>query len=100
MLCRMARHRRVMVKIGAFYGLGDKKPPYMDLLPLIKTVVKAFGPERCMWESDAPLQAKAPQSYEASVELIRERAAFLTADDRQQILFRTAEKVFFGRRRA
>jgi predicted TIM-barrel fold metal-dependent hydrolase len=98
-LCRMARHRRVMLKIGAFYGLGAKKPPYLELLPLIARVTKAFGPDRCMWESDCPLQVKLPQSYEAAVSLIRERAAFLTPDDRQQILFRTANEFFFKGRR-
>jgi predicted TIM-barrel fold metal-dependent hydrolase len=99
-LCRMARHKRVMVKVGAFYGLGAKKPPHLELLPLIRRVVTAFGPERCMWESDAPLQVKPPQDYESAVALIREHADFLTAADREQILFHTAEQFYFKRRRA
>jgi predicted TIM-barrel fold metal-dependent hydrolase len=98
-LCRMARHKRVMLKVGAFYGLGGKKPPYLELLPLIRKVVTAFGPERCMWESDAPLQVKPPQAYDAAVALIRERADYLTHTDREQILFRTADDFFFKRRR-
>jgi predicted TIM-barrel fold metal-dependent hydrolase len=97
-LCGMARHKNVMLKVGAFYGLGAKKPPYLDLLPLIERAVKAFGPERCMWESDAPLQARAPQSYQASVDLIREHARFLSPADREQILFKTADDFFFRRR--
>ena len=59
-LCAMARHPAVMVKVGAFYALGAKKPPYLEQLPLIRRVVEAFGPERCMWESDCPLQALEP----------------------------------------
>ena len=55
-LCAMAKHPRVMVKVGAFYALGKKQPPYTDLRPLIQKVVKAFGAERCMWESDCPFQ--------------------------------------------
>src|SRR5207253_4445443 len=51
-LCAMARHKRVMVKVGAFYALGKKQPPYTDLAPLIQRVVKAFGARRCMWETD------------------------------------------------
>src|SRR5262245_38214328 len=55
-LVAMAQHKRVMVKIGAFYALGKKEPPYLDLALLIEQVVKAFGVRRCMWESDCPFQ--------------------------------------------
>ncbi|MBM3278273.1 MAG: amidohydrolase family protein [Candidatus Handelsmanbacteria bacterium] len=99
-LCRLARHPRVMVKVGAFYALGARTPPYLDLLPLVRRVAAAFGPERCMWESDSPHQAKAPHSYEAAVALIRDRATFLSPDDREQILTRTAGDFFFDRQRA
>src|SRR2546430_5378143 len=37
-LCGMARHKRVLVKIGAFYALGKKEAPYTDLGPLIERV--------------------------------------------------------------
>ncbi|MBL8798005.1 MAG: amidohydrolase family protein, partial [Planctomycetia bacterium] len=42
-LCAMAKHPRVLVKVGAFYALGKKQPPYDDLKPLIRQVVQAFG---------------------------------------------------------
>jgi predicted TIM-barrel fold metal-dependent hydrolase len=38
-LCAMARHKKVMLKVGAFHALGKKKAPYDDLAPLIKKVV-------------------------------------------------------------
>src|SRR5262249_1653299 len=41
-LCAMAKHKNVMVKVGAFYALGKKQPPYSDLAPLVKRVVTAF----------------------------------------------------------
>lgn len=93
-LCAMAKHKKVMVKIGAFYALGAKKAPYTDLLPLIKRVVSAFGPERCMWESDSPFQIQQPHTYAASVALIRDRADFLSASDKRKILFETANRFF------
>src|SRR5262249_33884651 len=40
-LCAMAKHERVLIKVGAFYALGKKKGPYTDLGPLIQKVVKA-----------------------------------------------------------
>lgn len=97
-LCRMARHHRVMVKMGAFYALGSKQPPYLDVLPLIRRVVDAFGPERCMWESDAPLNRwDTGHVFEDSVALVRDHADFLSVSDREQILTKTAENFFFNR---
>jgi predicted TIM-barrel fold metal-dependent hydrolase len=94
-LCAMANHKRVMVKIGAFYALGKKEPPYTDLAPLIETVVKAFGVRRCMWESDCPFQVQGKHTYQASIDLVRTRLKFLTDDDRDWLLRRTAEEFFF-----
>ena len=96
-LCQMAKHKHVLVKIGAFYALGAKQEPYTDLLPLIRRVITAFGPERCMWESDCPFQVQKPHSYRASVALIRERADFLSASDKEHILFGTANRFFMQR---
>jgi predicted TIM-barrel fold metal-dependent hydrolase len=96
-LCRLARHKKVMVKIGAFYALGKKQPPYTDLAPLIERTVKAFGPERCMWESDCPFQVQAGHTYQDSIDLVRTRLEFLSAADREWILGKTAEKFFFAK---
>ena len=95
-LCRMAIHKKVMVKVGAFYA-GDRQPPYLDLLPLVRRIVEAFGPERCMWESDSPLQTMPPHTYEPGLALIRDHADFLSASDKEQVLVKTAEDFFFKR---
>lgn len=100
-LCGMAKHRRLMVKIGAFYARGA--PPYLDCLPLIRRVVEAFGPDRCMWETDCPLtrpgvaQSSPPHTYEASLAIIRDHADFLSKTDKKKILIKTAENLFFNR---
>lgn len=94
-LCKMADHKRVMVKVGAFYALGKKKAPYLDLAPLIKKVVNAFGPERCMWESDCPFQVQGEHTYKASIDLIRTKLDFLSKEDREWLLRKTAENFFF-----
>jgi predicted TIM-barrel fold metal-dependent hydrolase len=94
-LCALARHRNVFVKVGAFYALGKKTPPYLDLAPLIRHVVQAFGARRCLWESDCPFQV-VNHRYEDSLALIRDRLDFLSKDDRDWLLFRTAEQVLFS----
>jgi predicted TIM-barrel fold metal-dependent hydrolase len=95
LLCSLARHRNVYVKLSAFYYLGTKKPPYTDVLPMIRRLVDTFGPQRLMWASDNPYQVQPPHTYEASLALIRDRADFLSSQDRQWILERTAAKLFF-----
>ncbi len=99
-LCDMAKHKRVMVKLGPFQALGDGQAPYLDLLPLIRRVVDAFGPERCMWESDSggPVVMNDPHTdFPAAIALINEHADFLSDSDKEQILFKTAEDFFFNR---
>ena len=91
-LCGLAKHPKVYVKVGAFYALGKKTPPYLDLGPLIRRVVQAFGARRCMWESDCPFQVVSHR-YEDSLALIRDRLDFLSKEDRDWLLFRTAEQI-------
>ncbi|MGH7225882.1 MAG: amidohydrolase family protein [Gemmataceae bacterium] len=93
-LCGMVKHKKIMVKIGGFYVLGAKKPPYTDLAPLIRKVIEAFGVQRCMWESDCPFQI-VEHKYTDSLELVSKRLDFLSAADRDWLLRRTAETFFF-----
>ncbi|MCX6900212.1 MAG: amidohydrolase family protein [Verrucomicrobia bacterium] len=93
-LCSLARHRNVMVKVSAFNSLGAKKPPHLDLAPLIKRVHEAFGARRLMWGSDTPFQTQ-HETYEDSIALIRDRLDFLSAEDKDWMLRRTAEEFFW-----
>lgn len=98
-LCRLARHRNVTVKLGPFHVLSEQPPPFLDLLPLLRRVIDAFGPDRCMWETDVggPVPMSDPEEvYAATVDLILEQADFLSDGDREWILYRTAERVLFG----
>jgi len=94
-LCDMARHKKVMVKIGAFYALGKKAAPYTDLAGLIENVIKAFTIKRCMWESDSPFQVSDGHNYADSIDLIKNRLPFLSDDDKDYLLRKTAEDFFF-----
>ena len=95
-LCRLARHRRTHVKVSAFYALGKKQAPYLDLAPAVRQLLDAFGPERLMWATDCPYQVQAGHTYADSIALVRDRLDFLSPGDKQWLLRKTAEKVFFG----
>jgi predicted TIM-barrel fold metal-dependent hydrolase len=96
-LCGMAKHKKVLLKVGAFYALGKKQPPYTDLAALISRVVAAFGSRRCMWESDSPFQVQGQHTYQASLDLVRRHLEFLSDDDKEWLLWKTAENCFFTR---
>jgi predicted TIM-barrel fold metal-dependent hydrolase len=96
LLCGLAKHRHLYVKLSAFYALERKRPPYTDLAPMIRHVVEAYGPRRLMWASDSPFQIQGGHTYQDSIALITEHSEFLAAADRDWLLSRTAESIFFG----
>ncbi len=94
-LCILSRHPNVHVKISAFYALGKKRSPYSDLVPLVQALYHAYGPKRLMWGSDSPFQVQPPYSYAESLEFVRDRLPFLRPEDKEWILRKSVEKVFF-----
>lgn len=95
-LCRLARFPTVHVKTSAFYALGEKTPPYRDLLPMIRRVVDAYGANRLMWASDCPYQVQGDHTYKASIDLIRDAAENeLSQQEKDWLLRGTAQKLFF-----
>lgn len=96
-LCALAGRRNVHVKVSAFYALGKKQYPYTDLSGLIEALYHAYGPRRLMWASDSPFQVQVPHTYAGSIELVRDRLDFLSREDRDWLLHKSAERVFFSR---
>jgi predicted TIM-barrel fold metal-dependent hydrolase len=95
-LLALAKFKNTHVKTSAFYALGKKQSPYTDLGPMIRQLRDAYGAQRLMWATDCPYQSGEGHSYGASVELIRDRLGFLSASDKEWMLRKTAEKVFFS----
>lgn len=91
-LLDLAEHPRVFVKLGPVHALGDGQAPFADTVPLMRTVIGAFGAGRCMWESDSggPVLMRDRQTdFVAGVDVIR-NADFLSAADKEAILCTTA----------
>ncbi len=94
-LCKLARFKHATVKLSAYYALGRKTPPHLELIPMIKRLLDAFGPQRLMWASDCPYQVQGGNNYRSSISLIRDRLDGISESDRNWLLAKTAEKVFF-----
>ncbi len=93
-LCRFADYPLVDVKMSRFHAFGLSGPPYADCLPTARVVVKHFGPDRVMWGSDAPGAVIHGNDYGAALDIAR-RHLDLTPDQRDGVLRRTAERLFF-----
>lgn len=94
-LLHLSKRPQVTVKTSAFYALGRKQAPYLDLGPMIRDCRDHFGAERLMWASDCPFQVDPGHNYHDSIALVRDRLGFLSASDRAWMLRKTAERVFF-----
>ena len=49
-----------------------------------------------MWASDSPYQVQGEHTYAASIALVRDRLDFLSAGDKEQLLMKTAEGIYFA----
>ena len=94
-LCALARHPGVRVKVSAFYGFGEKTPPYDDVAGLVRRLFASYGSSRLMWASDCPFQV-AEHRYEDSIAVIRDGLDFLSATDRERMLEGTAKEIYFA----
>jgi predicted TIM-barrel fold metal-dependent hydrolase len=95
-LSRLSAHKNVHVKLSAFYALGKKQSPYLDLAPMIRRLLDAYEPQRLLWATDSPFQTLGGHRYQDSLDLIRTRVDFLSPTDRQWLLRKTAERLFFA----
>lgn len=93
-LATMSHFPELRVKVSAFYALGQKKPPHNDLEPMIRKLHTAFTAKRLMWASDCPYQVQ-DETYKDGLALVRDRCPWLSAEDREWLLSKTAEQVFF-----
>lgn len=95
-LCQLAEFPRVYVKTSAFYALGKKQSPYLDLKPMLRRVRDAFGAERLMWATDCPYQVQSGHTYRDSLELISKDAEIFSEQEKSWLLRDTANRVFFA----
>jgi len=98
-LVRMARLPNVYVKVTEFYNHSKTRQyPYADVLPTVRRVYDAFGPQRLLWGTGFVRGENVGRiPYGQELELIREHVPFFTAEDQEWILGRTAMRLWrFG----
>jgi predicted TIM-barrel fold metal-dependent hydrolase len=84
-LLQLARLPNVAVKVSALPCYVDEPYPFPTLHPLVRRVVKAFGPRRCFWGTDL---SHLPCPYKQAVTLFTQGLGFLSAMDKEWIMGR------------
>ena len=88
-LLALAGRERVYVKVSGHYALSNEPYPYRDTWPIMRALHACFGPQRMMWATDFPY-ILFHCGYGRALALIRDELPFLTAEDKDWILGRTA----------
>ena len=95
-LLRLARTKRVSVKLSGYSKISQGPYPFEDCWPFVHAIVEAFTLEHCMWASDWPfLRAPQRQDYGPLVELAER--LFPDPVDRHMLFWTTPRRLFgFG----
>lgn len=88
-LLRLARFPAVYVKVSAIGDRSKSPYPHKDTFSTISRIHDAFGPQRLMWGTNYPGGARA-NGYAAILELVRTHMDFLTEEDKEWLLSKTA----------
>ncbi len=101
----LARANNVVAKIGGFgmrlwgFGFHDHPtPPSSEevarrIAPYVETVIEAFGPERCMFESNFPVD-KGSYSYNVIWNAFKRLTASCSPTEKAALFRGTAERVY------
>ena len=94
---KLARHPNLHAKL-TFIPTGSEEPfPCRDLHDACRSVIAAFGPDRCVWGSDFPCELWCPKvTYAQHLKIFTHE---LGLDERTQeaILGKTATELWFAR---
>jgi L-fuconolactonase len=92
-LIRLARYPGVYLKIGHIPQNSREAYPWRDTHLFIEQVCQAYGTRRILWGSDWPLSLPL-MTYAQSINFIRCELDFLSAEDREWILGKTALQIW------
>ncbi|HZT51770.1 MAG TPA: amidohydrolase family protein [Stellaceae bacterium] len=84
-LLALARHPNIAVKATAVPSYSSAPYPFRNIHGHLRRIYDAFGPERLFWGSDI---TRMPCSWRQCVTLFTEELAFLTPQDKEQIMGR------------
>jgi predicted TIM-barrel fold metal-dependent hydrolase len=93
-LLDLARFPNVYIKISHMWKVSKQNYPYVDTHDMVHRIYDKFGPRRLMWGTDWPL-VEDYCGYAKALSLVRDELKFLNTEDKEWILGKTIERVWF-----
>ena len=94
----LARYPNLHAKLTFLASGSAEEYPFRDMQEACKRFIEAYGPERCVWGSDFPVELWCPKvSYAGHLRLFREELG-LSEEEQALILGGTAERLWFSGR--
>ena len=94
-MLELARYPNLHAKLTWLVESSDQAYPFADTHALLRAVIDAYGPERCIWGSDFPLELWTPKAtYGQHLQVFREQLG-LSAAALEHILWRTPGRLYF-----
>ncbi len=90
----LAASRNVLVQVSGMHSRG--RPPYDELVPVVKSLYSAFGPERLLYGSNFPNMGE-EAVYGLEIDLIRSGKLGIPAEAAPAVMNHNAVRVWFGR---
>ncbi len=91
-LQRLATAENVSVKLSGF-GLGNPHWSQTEIVPILQSVIRTFGPERVMFGSNLPVDLLFSSSRKI-VETFEAAILFLSSEDRKKTRHANAERIY------
>ena len=95
-VAELARFRNLSVKLTFAVTGSEEGYPFEDMHPIVRRMIEAFGPDRCMWGSGFPCELWLKKAtYETHLALFT-AALGLSDGEREAILEATPMRIWFG----
>lgn len=92
----LARYPNLYAKLTWLVDSSDEGDPFRDTYPLLRAVIEAYGPERCVWGSDFPCELWTPKAGYARQVALFTSALGLDRAALETILWTTPGRLWFG----
>lgn len=92
-MLRIAETGRATVKLSGWQKYAHEAYPYEDVWPYAHALLRAFGPEHCIWGSDWPF-LRAPERMDHGPLLALFEKIVPDAQVRRQIQWETPRRLF------
>ncbi|GAA1006362.1 hypothetical protein Aple_031770 [Acrocarpospora pleiomorpha] len=93
---RLAERPNTSTSWSGFFLNAGTPYPYPDAEPYLRMSLAAFGVDRLMWSGDWNRAGGTDADYAAAVEHVTGHMPFLSDEDRDRVLGRSADTIFGG----